>query len=252
MSRFLPFTSGFPQAHLSRHVGLVGCLLLIGSCTTTGERAPSPPPPRQATPPTPGAALLEAPGVPAMVRKVEIRRTSFGVPHILAESLEAAAFGLAWVMMEDYREEVPRQLLAANGRWAAVSGPGGYRRGLSRTPRTRVRRGGFPSVSSRRAGDPQGIRRRCELFHRAPCRRSSRMGHSRVHASGRGGQGPSGLGPGGGPEFPSATGGLRGEPGRGGRSRRRVQCLGLRARAVPNRKRHSGPKPPPHLHLRIL
>jgi acyl-homoserine-lactone acylase len=53
---------------------------------------------------------------------VEIRRTSYGVPHILAENLKAGAFGLAWVMMEDYREDVPRQILAANGRWATVEG----------------------------------------------------------------------------------------------------------------------------------
>jgi acyl-homoserine-lactone acylase len=54
---------------------------------------------------------------------VEIRRTTWGVPHVLAPNLEAAAFGLAWVMMEDYREEVPRRLLEANGRWAEVAGP---------------------------------------------------------------------------------------------------------------------------------
>ncbi|MCJ7626989.1 MAG: hypothetical protein MUO50_01255, partial [Longimicrobiales bacterium] len=74
MLRFLPFLPDFLKPSLAA-VGLVGCLLLIGSCTTTGERAPSPPPPRQATPPTPGATLVEAPGVPAMVGKVEIRRT---------------------------------------------------------------------------------------------------------------------------------------------------------------------------------
>jgi acyl-homoserine-lactone acylase len=53
---------------------------------------------------------------------VEIRRTDYGVPHILGQTLEAGAYGLAWVMMEDYREEVPRQLLESNGRWARVEG----------------------------------------------------------------------------------------------------------------------------------
>ena len=57
-----------------------------------------------------------------LARAVEIRRTSYGVPHVLGETLESAAFGMAWVMMEDYREEVLRQLLVANGRWAVVSG----------------------------------------------------------------------------------------------------------------------------------
>ena len=32
--------------------------------------------------------------------RVEIRRTSFGVPHILGEDLGAMAYGLAWVHME--------------------------------------------------------------------------------------------------------------------------------------------------------
>jgi len=54
--------------------------------------------------------------------QVVIRRTSYGVPHILAENLGAAGYGLAWVMMEDYREDVPRQILRANGRWGTAVG----------------------------------------------------------------------------------------------------------------------------------
>jgi len=57
-----------------------------------------------------------------LARSVEIRRTAYGVPHILGENLEAAAFGLAWVMMEDHGEEVPRQLLRANGRLSLALG----------------------------------------------------------------------------------------------------------------------------------
>lgn len=49
----------------------------------------------------------------------------------MGETLESAAFGLAWVMMEDYREEVPRRLLVANGRWATVSGQEGVERDFS-------------------------------------------------------------------------------------------------------------------------
>ena len=89
----------FPSAPSLVAACLLGCLLFIGSCTPT--------------------------------RDVEIRRTSFGVPHILGETLESAAFGLAWVMMEDYREEVPRRLLVANGRWATVSGQEGVERDFS-------------------------------------------------------------------------------------------------------------------------
>jgi len=53
---------------------------------------------------------------------VEIRRTSYGVPHILAENLAGAGYGMAWVMMEDYREEVPRGILRSNGRWGQAMG----------------------------------------------------------------------------------------------------------------------------------
>ena len=57
-----------------------------------------------------------------LARQVEIRRTAFGVPHILAEDLAAAGYGLAWVMLEDYREEVPRAILQSNGRWGLAVG----------------------------------------------------------------------------------------------------------------------------------
>lgn len=58
----------------------------------------------------------------ALARKVEIRRTSYGVPHILADNLSAMGYGLAWVMMEDYREDVARAILRSNGRWGLVEG----------------------------------------------------------------------------------------------------------------------------------
>jgi acyl-homoserine-lactone acylase len=54
---------------------------------------------------------------------VEIRRTHYGVPHILANDLGSAGYGLAWVMMEDYREEVARAILRSNGRWGMAMGP---------------------------------------------------------------------------------------------------------------------------------
>lgn len=45
----------------------------------------------------------------------EIRRTTYGVPHILARNLEAAGFALAWVQLEDYGDRVPEGLVAARG-----------------------------------------------------------------------------------------------------------------------------------------
>jgi acyl-homoserine-lactone acylase len=56
---------------------------------------------------------------------VEIRRTSYGVPHILAEGLEGMGYGLAWVMMEDYREQVVEAILRSNGRWGLAVGQEG-------------------------------------------------------------------------------------------------------------------------------
>ena len=52
--------------------------------------------------------------------RVEIRRTTHGVPHILADDLAAMGFGLAWVQLEDYGARIPHTLLRARGhlgRW---------------------------------------------------------------------------------------------------------------------------------------
>ncbi|MDX1479802.1 MAG: penicillin acylase family protein, partial [Saprospiraceae bacterium] len=57
-----------------------------------------------------------------MADQVEIRRTSYGVPHVLGENLRAAAFGLAWCEMEDYGERVVRPLIAARGDLALIDG----------------------------------------------------------------------------------------------------------------------------------
>jgi acyl-homoserine-lactone acylase len=50
--------------------------------------------------------------------RVEIIRTEFGVPHLRADDLEALGYGLAWVQMEDYGEEVLRRLLSSRGELA--------------------------------------------------------------------------------------------------------------------------------------
>jgi acyl-homoserine lactone acylase PvdQ len=41
-----------------------------------------------------------------LATRVEIRRTQFGVPHIMADDLRAAGFALAYVQMEDYGARV--------------------------------------------------------------------------------------------------------------------------------------------------
>lgn len=53
---------------------------------------------------------------------VDIRRTTYGVPHIKAPTLMGAAFGLAWCEMEDYGERVIIPLVGARGDLAKVYG----------------------------------------------------------------------------------------------------------------------------------
>jgi acyl-homoserine-lactone acylase len=55
--------------------------------------------------------------------RVEIIRTDYGVPHLRADDLEALGYGLAWVQMEDYGEEVLRRLLTSRGELARRLGP---------------------------------------------------------------------------------------------------------------------------------
>jgi acyl-homoserine-lactone acylase len=56
------------------------------------------------TGPVPTDSLSEA----ALAARVEIVRTEYGVPHILAEDFEAMGFALAWVQSEDYGDVVAR------------------------------------------------------------------------------------------------------------------------------------------------
>jgi acyl-homoserine-lactone acylase len=60
--------------------------------------------------------------VPALASEVEIRRTEFGVPHILAENLAAAGFGMGYSQVEDYGIEVVNRLFAGRGDLALHEG----------------------------------------------------------------------------------------------------------------------------------
>jgi len=55
---------------------------------------------------------------------VEIRRTEFGVPHILAPDLRSGALALAWVQLEDHGADIIQGMHAARGRMALVEGEG--------------------------------------------------------------------------------------------------------------------------------
>jgi acyl-homoserine-lactone acylase len=77
------------------------------------------------------AAILGAMGLCALAgcsaqpyhERVEIRRTAYGVPHILAEDLGAMAFGLAYAHMEDHGQDLVQHLLRVRGELARESGP---------------------------------------------------------------------------------------------------------------------------------
>ncbi len=59
---------------------------------------------------------------PDLANQVEIRRTEYGVPHIKAETLEAAAFGLAWCQAEDHAVTIMELMLTARGEFAKHAG----------------------------------------------------------------------------------------------------------------------------------
>jgi acyl-homoserine-lactone acylase len=58
----------------------------------------------------------------AMAEQVLIRRDNFGVPHILAETEEAAAFGMGYAQAEDHAVEVARRFVTARGEGAKYLG----------------------------------------------------------------------------------------------------------------------------------
>ena len=73
-----------------------------------------------------GASLAAAqqPATPSqltaatLMRQVEVRRTTYGVPHIKADNLVAAGYAEAYVQSEDYGARVAMSLLKARGELA--------------------------------------------------------------------------------------------------------------------------------------
>ena len=66
------------------------------------------------------AGAQQQPAKPDLSQRVEILRTAYGVPHIRAQDLEAAAYALAWVQLEDHGPRVAIGLLRGRGemgRW---------------------------------------------------------------------------------------------------------------------------------------
>ena len=58
----------------------------------------------------------------SLAERVEIRRTTYGIPHILADDLASAFFGLAYCHLEDYGEEVVLGLVRSRGELARYLG----------------------------------------------------------------------------------------------------------------------------------
>ncbi|MEL6671023.1 MAG: penicillin acylase family protein [Bacteroidota bacterium] len=58
----------------------------------------------------------------SIAEDVLIRRTQYGIPHILASDLRGVAFGLAYAEMEDYGKRVVMPLISARGERAKIEG----------------------------------------------------------------------------------------------------------------------------------
>lgn len=73
---------------------------------------------------------LLAPSVPAqndpssLAQQVTIRRTDYGVPHILAENYRALGFGLGYAQAQDHLHSIMRLILTARGELALNFGAG--------------------------------------------------------------------------------------------------------------------------------
>lgn len=72
----------------------------------------------------PCADQVQPPDTQRLTSQVLIRRDTFGVPHILAETEEAALFGMGYAQAEDHCVEIARRLISARGEEAKYTGLG--------------------------------------------------------------------------------------------------------------------------------
>jgi acyl-homoserine-lactone acylase len=99
------------MSHSSRaNLGIAACLLLVAlSCR------PVPP---------------DLPDPDRLASQVVIRRDTYGIPHILASTEEAAAFAFGYAQAEDHAAEIGRRYIAARGQAALVFGASGIENDL--------------------------------------------------------------------------------------------------------------------------
>ena len=72
-----------------------------------------------------GRKIPELPDPNELSSQVTIRRDTYGIPHILADSEEAAAFGFGYAQAEDHGAEIGRRYLSARGEEARHFGEAG-------------------------------------------------------------------------------------------------------------------------------
>lgn len=68
--------------------------------------------------PAPSGSVVSRPltdTIHALAERVEIVRTAYGVPHILADDLKAMGFGLGYVQSEDYSVSIAVGMIASRG-----------------------------------------------------------------------------------------------------------------------------------------
>src|SRR6516165_5162224 len=88
---------------------------------------------------------------PAEDSSTTIYRDDYGIPHIYAPTLEAAAFAMGYAQAEDRLEELLKNYRRAAGTMAEVFGPRFYEDDLAqRTWRhAEISRAGYPRVSAK-------------------------------------------------------------------------------------------------------
>ncbi len=117
---------GFSPVRLPRRVAVVVIISFTAAAASLTAAMPGAIPPRAHRP---------SPEAEETARQVEIRRTDYGVVHIKAENLRAAGFGMGYVQVEDYGDQVIRGLVSARGELARIEG----RRQLNTDARNRER-----------------------------------------------------------------------------------------------------------------
>ena len=101
-------------------------------------------------------------GAKPIGERVEIRRDTYGIPHILAEDEEAAGYGFGYAMAEDHAAELGRRYLSARGEAARVFGASELESDLA------MHRLDNRGAARRALADDTGRRfRRCESVRRA-------------------------------------------------------------------------------------